>query len=506
MYKEILMDSSLDELRIAVVENGKLVELYMEEKTIDFYAGDIYKAAVEDVLPGLQSAFLDIGHEKKGFLHGADIISTGTRDIEELLTDSFNYSGGSRDYYTLPIEDRLREGQEIIVQILKEPIGEKGAKLTTALTVPGRYLVLMPYVDRVNISNRIKKPEERERLRSIVDGIRPNGVGFIIRTAAAGIEPEYIFNDLEELTGVWKRVNEQALRKNAPCLLYKDRQLLQRTIRDIFTDEVDILIVDSIQDYEEAVRFVEKYSPGSSHKVRLYDDDETLFEAFGIESEINRMFKRKIWLRSGGYIVIDEAEALVAIDVNTGRFLGRKDLEDTIFKTNLEAAAEIARQVRLRNIGGIIIIDFIDMALRENGDRVIDAFRKELEKDRARINILELSELGLVEMTRQRVRESLLSHISQDCPYCKGRGSVLTTDALIQKMENALKRAFRNLGRELQLVVHPEVKKYLDENYGGRLNQIEHENNGNVYVREEQTLAVDTFEIRLVRNPGKTLI
>jgi ribonuclease G len=506
MYKEILMDSSLDELRIAVVENGKLVELYMEEKAVDFYAGDIYKAVVEDVLPGLQSAFLDIGHEKKGFLHSADIISTGMGDVEELLPDSFGYAAGSRDYYASPIEDRLREGQEIIVQILKEPIGEKGAKLTTALTIPGRYLVLMPYVDRVNISNRIKKPEERERLRNIVDGIRPNGIGFIIRTAAAGIEPEYIFNDLEELTGVWNRINEQALRKKAACLLYKDRLLLQRTIRDIFTDEVDILIVDSIQDYEEAVRFAEKYSPGSSHKVRLYDDEETLFEAFGIESEINRMFRRKLWLRSGGYIVIDEAEALVAIDVNTGRFLGRKDLEDTIFRTNLEAAAEIARQVRLRNIGGIIIIDFIDMALRGNGDKVIDAFKNELEKDRARINILELSELGLVEMTRQRVRESLLSHISQDCPYCKGRGSVLTTGALIQKMENGLKRAFRNLGRELQLVVHPEIKKCLDENYGGRLNQIEHENNGNVYVREDQTLAVDTFEIRLVRSPGKTLI
>jgi ribonuclease G len=506
MYKEILVDSSLGGLRVAVVENGKLVELYLEEKDVEYYAGDIYKGVVEDVLPGLQSAFLDIGHEKKGFLHSADIISTGVEDIEELLTENFDYLPGSRDYQGSPIQDMLREGQEIIVQILKEPIGEKGAKLTTAITIPGRYIVLMPYVDRINISSRIKDQEERVRLRDTVNGIKPHGMGFIIRTAANGIEPEYIYEDLEKLTSIWRRINEQASRKRAPCLLYKDRQLIHRTIRDMFTDEIDILIVDNLTDYENAVKAADKYLPGLSHRIRLYDDDEPLFEAFGIESEIGRMFRRKLWLRSGGYIVIDETEALVAIDVNTGRFLGREDLEETILKTNLEAAAEIARQVRLRNIGGIIIVDFIDMAIPGNRIKVLEEFKRDLENDRARINILELSELGLVEMTRQRVRESLLSHISRDCPYCKGRGSILTIDALLQKIENDLKRAFRNTGRELRLVVHPEIKKYLDENYGGRLNQIEHENDAIVYIQEDKRLAVDTIEISSVQKSGGAVI
>jgi ribonuclease G len=505
MYKEILIDSSLDESRVAVVENGKLVELYIEEGDVEYYAGDIYKAVVEDVLPGLQSAFLDIGHGKKGFLHSADIISTGTEGLEELLNEGVGNSGGTKDYCSSPIQNTLREGQEVIVQILKEPIGGKGAKLTTAVTIPGRYLVLMPYVDRVNVSNRIKDQSERERLRDTINGIRPHGIGFIVRTAAKGVEPEYMYDDMEELVGIWQRINEQAGRKRAPCLLYKDRQLLHRTVRDIFTDDVDILIVDSLADYEETVKSIEKYSPGLAHRVRLYEDDEPLFEAFGIESEINRMFRRKIWLRSGGYIVIDEAEALVAIDVNTGRFLGKKDLEETILKTNLEAAAEIARQVRLRNIGGIIIIDFIDMSIPENREQVIDAFKGHLENDRARVNILELSELGLVEMTRQRVRESLLSHISRECPFCKGRGSVLTIDALLQKIESEVRRGFRNLGSELVVAVHPEIKEFLDENYAGRLNQIEHENDGSIFIQADEGFALDGVEVRPARGAKKAI-
>ena len=378
--------------------------------------------------------------------------------------------------------------------------------LTTAITIPGRYLVLMPYIDRVNISNRIKDPEERELLRNMLNGIRPSGLGFIIRTAAGGVEPEFIHEDLEELTSIWKRINEQASRKRAPYLLYKDQKLLQRTIRDIFTGEVDILILDNINDYEDTVKLAEKYSSGLTHRIRLYDDDEPLFEAFGVESEINRMFRRKLWLRSGGYIVIDEAEALVAIDVNTGRFLGKENLEETILKNNLEAAAEIARQVRLRNIGGIIIIDFIDMAFAENRDKVLGVLKKNLENDRARTNILELSEIGLVEMTRQRVRESLLSHISRGCPYCKGRGSVLTMDALLQKIESDLRRGFRNLGNELLLTIHPEIKKFLDENYAGRLNQIEHESNGTIHIQEDEDLALDTVEVRPIREVGRTIV
>ncbi len=496
VQKEILVDTSLGEVRVAVVENGKLVELYFEHEDAEHYAGDVYKGRVEDVLPGLGSAFVDIGHDKRGLLHASDVIATGIEDIDEIF---LSQAGGTETVSPAPrghIEDILQPGQNIIVQVTKESIGDKGPKLTTAVAVPGRYLVLAPYVDRVNLSSRIEDDGERERLRRLVEDARPAGFGFIVRTAAGGAEAELVLRDMEDLLETWDRIQKKSERKRAPALLYKDKDLLERVLRDHFTGDVDTFIADSLATYERVVSLAEKYAPHFVSRVRLYEDDHPIFDAYGVEGEIDRMFRRKIWLRSGGYIVIDEAEALVAVDVNTGRFLGHEDQEETILKTNLEAAAEIARQVRLRNIGGIIIIDFIDMAVPKNKDKVLEALKDHMARDRARSKILELSELGMVEMTRQRQRGSLVAALSRTCPYCRGRGTVLDFDVLGAKIERELARRLRDeKPAEITVVVHPRVKNFLDTAFADRLNRLEIESDSQVNVVSREDLALDDVEI-----------
>jgi len=497
MQKEILVDTSLGEVRIAVVENGKLVELYLEHEDAAHYAGDIYKGRVEDVLPGLGSAFVDIGHEKRGLLHASDVVTTGTEDVDELLLSQAGVAAPPASPAPRgEIGDVLQPGQNVIVQVTKESIGDKGPKLTTAVAVPGRYLVLTPYVDRVNISSRIEDEEERGRLKRLADEVKPQGHGFIIRTAAQGVESGFIFREMEDLLDTWRRTLKKSERKRAPALLFKDKDLLERVLRDEFTGDVDTFIVDSLDAYERVTALAEKYARQLAPRVRLYEDDHPIFDAYGLEAEIDRMFRRKVWLRSGGYIVIDEAEALVAVDVNTGRFLGRADHEETILKTNLEAAAEIARQVRLRNIGGIIIIDFIDMTVPENKERVLEALREHMARDKARSKILELSELGMVEMTRQRQRGSLVSALSRPCPYCRGRGTVLDLDVLGAKVEREIARCLRDAAlEEVTVVVHPRVKNFLETAFAERLNRLELEHDAHVNVTSREDLALDEVEI-----------
>jgi len=495
--KEILVDTSLDEVRVAVVENGKLVELYVEHEDAEHYASDIYKGRVEDVLPGLGSAFVDIGHQKRGLLHASDVVATGIEDIDEIFLAQ---AGAADAAAPAPprshIGDVLQPGQSIIVQVTKESIGDKGPKLTNAVAVPGRYLVLTPYADRVNISSRIEDEEERGRLRHLVEEAKPAGLGFIVRTAAQGVEPEFIFRDMEDLMDTWRGILKKAERKRAPALLYKDKDLLERVLRDQFTGDVNTFIADSLATYERVVSLARKYAPHFVSRVRLYEDDHPIFDAFGVEGEIDRMFRRKIWLRSGGYIVIDEAEALVAVDVNTGRFLGGEDQEETILKTNLEAAAEIARQVRLRNIGGIIIIDFIDMTVPKNKEKVLETLKEHMAGDRARSKILELSELGMVEMTRQRQRGSLVSALSRTCPYCRGRGAVLDLGVLGAKIERELARRLRNEKlKEVTVVVHPRVKNFLDTTFAERLSRLELESGAQVNVVSREDMALDDAEI-----------
>jgi ribonuclease G len=496
MQKEIIVDTSLGEERIAVIENGKLVELYLEHEDAGHYAGDIFKGRVEDVLPGLGSAFVEIGQAKRGLLHASDVVCPGLEDVDEHFQEQAGAPGESFAPPPVNIGDLLQPGQTVLVQVTKESIGEKGPKLTTALSLPGRDVVLTPYADRVNISARIEDEAERERLRQLVESARPAGCGFIIRTAAQGAAPEFILRDIDELLETWRRILKKAEREKAPALLYKDKDLLERLMRDQFTDGVETLLADSPATYERAAALAAAYAPELTPRIRLYEDDPPIFHAYGVESEIERMFRRRLWLRSGGYIVIDEAEALVAVDVNTGRFQGRESQEDTILRTNLEAAAEIARQVRLRNIGGIIIIDFIDMTIPENKDRVLETLKEHMARDRARSKILELSELGMVEMTRQRRRGSLVAALSRPCPCCHGRGAVLDLDALGVKIEREILRRWRDAqGAELQVAVHPQVKDFLDTEFADQLGRLAGEHDAAFTVVARDDLAFDEFEI-----------
>jgi ribonuclease G len=491
MHKELIIDSSHGEIRVALVENGRLVELYIEQEDVQHYAGNIYKGRVEDVLPGLGSAFVDIGHDKRGFLHASDVLLTGIEDIDEFFAGQASPASPRGS-----IGGALRGGQDITVQVTKEAIGDKGPKLTTAISIPGRYVVLMPYADRVNISSRLEDEATRDRLRALVEGAGAAPHGFIVRTVAGTAEPEAVLREIENLVQTWRRIAAAAERKTAPALLYKDKDLLERILRDLFTADVDVMITDAAATYERVTALAEKYAPPLAPRVRLYDDEHPVFDAFGIEAEIDRMFRRKIWLRSGGYIIIDEAEALVAIDVNTGRFLGRYDQEETILKTNLEAAAEIARQVRLRNIGGIIIVDFIDMATAEHKDHVLAALKDHMSHDRARAKILGFSELGMVEMTRQRHQGSIAARLSRPCPYCRGRGTVLDFEVVGVRLERELDRRFHaGVRGELTVFVHPRVKEYLELSFASRLSRIEADPRGHIRLVGRDDLPLDALEI-----------
>lgn len=502
MHKEILIETARGETRIAVIENGKLVELYFEEQEQKRYAGDIYKGRVEDVLPGLGSAFVDIGFEKRGFLHASDVVLTNFEDVDEYFSERAGITPPAARPGAI---NSLRPGQDIIVQVVKEAIGDKGPKLTTALTIPGRYVVLMPYLSRVNVSSRIEDEAERERLKRVVEQARPPGHGFIVRTAAQGADEERVRADMQELLQIWENITARAEKKHAPALLYKDKDLLERVIRDEFTADVNVLITDDLGVYDRVVKLAERYSPSLANRVRLYEDEQDLFDTFGVEAEIDRMFRRKVWLRSGGYIVIDEAEALVAIDVNTGRFLGRGDQEETALQTNLEAAAEIARQVRLRDIGGLIIIDFIDMNEEEHRRQVLAALKEHMARDRAKSKILELSELGMVEMTRQRHRPSWIAAVTRPCPYCRGRGTVLDMEVIGGKVERELNRRFRLCGeKEVTVVVHNRVKSYLEETFGDRFNRLEIEHGARIYLCGRDDVALDDIEFVDHYRPVKT--
>jgi len=494
MHTEILIDSFRGNIRAAVIENGKLAELYLDKRRSGQRVGDIYLGIVDAVLPGIQSAFIDVGHERKGFLHIDDILTTGLDDIfKEFGEDDVNRRVFSKHS---DIQDILSPGQGLLVQVQKESIGEKGAKLTTNISLPGRLVVFMPYQNRTFVSNRINDTETRNRLITLLDGLKPENSGVIVRTAAETAGNQDIEDDLNQLLLTWERISNRAENDRGPIVIYKEKDLLERVLRDYFTEEVNVLIVDSLEVYERAQLLIDSVSPALANRIRFYEDDTPIFDAFGVENEIERIFRRKIWLRSGGYIVIEETEALTSIDVNTGRFLGREDMEATILKTNLEAAAEIARQVRLRNTGGIIIIDFIDMRHPDNKEELMEDFNGYLSNDRSRTKVLELSSLGLVEMTRQRTRESVTSTLSRHCPYCDGRGYVLTLDAMADKVEREITRIFQTRSdRDVLVTVNPQVKEFLIEYYRRRLDTLESKHRGRIRLEERQGMPLDGFEI-----------
>ncbi len=452
---EIFISSNPFETRIALVEEGRLVESYTERAKDRGITGNIYKGKVVRVLPGMQSAFVDIGLQRTAFVHVSDI-KASIGDLEE---DKEDEKDERQDRSR--IQDVLKQGQEIMVQAVKEPIGTKGARVTSYVSLPGRYLVFMPTYEKIAISRRISSEKERKRLREIVSRLRRTkyqGYGFIVRTVCEGMEVQEIEADMDYLVRLWKSILKKRESFPTPSLISGELDLTLRTVRDLFSQDVKRLVMDSKDEYEKARAFIDEFMPELKARLELYEKDEDIFDAHGIDIEITAALEKKVWLRSGGHIVIDQMEALTAIDINTGKYVGRKSSDETILKTNLEAVKEIVYQLRLRNIGGIIVIDFIDMARTPDREKVYNALKEALKVDKARTNILKISELGIVEMTRKRTRESLSQSMCEPCPYCDGNGLVKARDTIIMEIYRELKREFRILRtRKLTLSVSPEI-------------------------------------------------
>jgi ribonuclease G len=451
----ILIDRNPFETRMGLVQEERVVEYYVERSNERGITGNIYKGRVVRVLPGMQAAFIEIGLERTAFLHVSDIRET-LEDIDE---------EGSREEEryvpsTSRIQDLLREGQGVMVQVAKEPMGTKGARLTSYVSLPGRYLVLMPTYERIGVSRRIADDRERRRLREIVKSLRPQGYGFIIRTVCEGMKKEEIKADMDFLVRLWQGMEKKGTSAPTPSILYEELDLTLRTIRDYFSPD-DRLIIGSRDEYDRAVKFVEEFMPVLRDRVELHEGEKPIFDAYGIEIELEAAMANKVWLRSGGHIVIDQLEALTAIDVNTGKYVGKKSSEETILKTNLEAANEIVFQLRLRNIGGIIVIDFIDMAKAANREKVYNTLRTALREDKARTNILKISELGIVEMTRKRVRESLAQSLCEPCPYCDGNGIVKAKDTVVMEIYRELLSVLPQRRRKAVLYVNPAIAERL---------------------------------------------
>lgn len=487
MYKEILMQVEEDETKVAVIEDGKLVEIYLERAPDRRMLGNIYKGTVKNVLPGMQAAFVDIGQEKNAFLYVDDALAFNSwQEGHRIL---------SKEVVHPNIHDIIKVGQEIVVQIAKEPTGTKGARVTTQLTVPGRYLVLMPTVDYVGISRRISEEKERERLRAIAESIKPDKMGLIVRTVAAGAEQEELAQDIEGLMKIWQRIKQRARQSSAPVLIHKDLELVQRILRDVFSEDVDRLSVNNRTVKEKVEEFLDVMDVNLKGRVYLCDTGN-LFARFDIEQEIAQALKRKVWLKSGGYIVIDELEALTAIDVNTGKYVGSTDLEDTVLTTNSEAAREVARQIRLRNIGGIIIIDFIDMQNSAHREEILRILNEELKKDKMKAHILGITALGLLEMTRKKVRLSLRHIMEKRCPLCEGKGSVLSEDTVYLKLRQDLREAAAVISSDtLVITAHPQVIRRLVGPGGCDLNSLEAELGHRLIIKEKEQLAAENYQI-----------
>ncbi len=455
MTVELLVNVTPQETRVAVVENGVLQEVFIERARRRGLVGNIYKGVVSRVLPGMQAAFVDIGLERAAFLHASDIAVIDTDDTDVTLP-----SGDS-------IANLLREGQEVLVQVIKDPLGTKGARLTTHITIPSRYLVFMPETRNVGVSQRIEEEQERQRLREIVlrerDEEKPGG--FILRTAAEGVDEESIASDLFFLQRLWASICEQVKIAKPPEIVHEDLPLVLRVLRDISDTEVEKLRIDSRETFQRVDRFVRQFTPELLNKLEYYPGERPIFDLYSVDDEIQKALERKVQLKSGGHLVIDQTEAMTTIDVNTGAYVGHRNLEETIFKTNLEAAQAIVRQLRLRNLGGIIIIDFIDMQDEEHKRQVLRALEKHVERDHANCHISEISSLGLVQMTRKRTRESLEHVLCEPCPSCAGRGSVKTAETVCYEIFREILREARQFDAQQLLVLASQevVDLLLDE-------------------------------------------
>ena len=480
MFKELVINVTDHETRVALLEDGTIVELFIERSDDMDIAGNIYKGKVQRVLPGMQAAFVDIGLNQAAFIYVDDIYGEHYIDLEERINNNNEENDFISDFSEtdtelqeskkqVPIEDLLNEGEEILVQVAKSPIGTKGARITSYASLPGRFLVLMPKSDHIGISRRIENEAERLRLKEMVLKLRKEDtLGYIARTAAEGIQEEKLAYEMEFLKDLWANIEKKYKRAPVYSLLHQEITVSLRAVRDLLTQEADRLIIDSQFGYESIIDFLNVFNPNLKDSVERYEKTEPIFDAYNLEADISRAIKRKVWLKSGGYIVIEQTEALVAIDVNTGRYVGTHNLEETILKTNLEAVKEIAYQIRLRDVGGIIIIDFIDMEKKSNQEKVYNAVTEALRKDRSKTHVLPISEIGLVQMTRKRVRKPLNRMLCEPCYYCDGEAYLLSRTSICHNIYREIFREAQGMiGSRLTLKVNPKIAELLhgEENH-----------------------------------------
>ncbi|MDT8368649.1 MAG: Rne/Rng family ribonuclease [Longimicrobiales bacterium] len=499
------MSASAREQWVALLEDDQLVEIMFDRPDQGRLVGDIHLGRVDAVIPGIQAAFVDIGTEKAAFLHVSDLVwDDGDEDDEEEGGGDGNGGGRRRRRKDFPpIQDQLRKGQEILVQVTKEPISTKGPRVTAQVSLPGRFLVYIPSSSHVGISRKIEDRSERSRLRQMAKEIVPSGgAGVIVRTVGEEITKETIRREFKRLDGIWTKIRKKAKSVKAPALVHEEAKLISGVIRDLFSDKFDAIRVDSRDVYSQIIQYVSDVAPELKERVHFHDDSDTpLFDAYGVREGIQEAFQRRVELKSGGYLIIEPTEALVSIDVNTGRFTGKKDPEKTIVKTNMEAAQEVARQLRLRDIGGIIVVDFIDMDEPPNRDRVLHELRSHLGRDRARTRAFEVSNLGLIEMTRQRVRPSLFDSLTTSCEHCGGAGRVYTPATVVRRIERSLVRA---QGKEKSVVVrlHPDVAIEVIESEPDFLKRLEKRTSLKLAFRDDPLLREDEFH--LLAGPSET--
>jgi ribonuclease G len=543
MNKEMIISSGDHDTRVAILEDDQVVEIFIERERSRGVVGNIYKGRVSKVLPGMQSSFIDIGLERDAFLYVSEVVNTveefdrleagedeeddqpipvsveavtvpegaaelsapqeGGPRVERRARDR----GQSRDDRERPeakIEDLLKEGQEILVQVVKEPLGTKGARLTSHVTMPGRFLVFMPTVDHVGVSRKIESREERGRLRGIVKSFREeHGFtgGVIIRTAAAGRSDEDIVSDLSWFHQIWTEIRQKMEARRAPAVLFQEQSLVVKLLRDLLTDDYTAIRIDDEQEHRRVLALVERIMPALVPRVKLYTKTFPIFEEYGVQGEIDKALRSKVWLKSGGYLVINQTEALVAIDVNTGRYVGKRTgrLEDTIVKTNLEAVKEIVRQIRLRDLGGIIVLDLIDMEEKKNRQKVFQEVEKELRRDRSPSKALQVSDFGLVIVTRKRVKQSLERQLTEPCPYCSGSGSIKSAFTICYEILTEMQKIGPELdGQGVILRVNPDIARALKEEEHALLRDLESTLGKKVTIKPDAHLHHEQFDVMAI--------
>lgn len=499
MKREILISATAQETRVAIMEDDVLVELMVDRPDNERIVGDIYLGQVQAVLPGIQAAFVDIGTEKAAFLHASDVVPDPDGDVEDEEEEDEDRSNKKFP----PIQDVIAKGERRLVQVTKEPIGTKGPRVTTHISLPGRFLVYMPGSRHVGVSRKIEDREERARLRAIAKEVVPEGVGVIIRTVGEELTREIFEREFKTLHETWKKIQKRSKSARPPALIHREAKLTSGIIRDVFTAKVDSLTIEGKEVYNEVKQYLTGVDPELMSRVHLYVDPVPLFDKFGIEDAIREAFQRRVDLPSGGYIIIEPTEALVSIDVNTGRYTGKKDPEKTILRTNLDAAKEIARQLRLRDVGGIVVCDFIDMDTRANNDRLLQELRTHLGRDRARTRAFQVSELGLIQMTRQRVRPSLFQSMTEPCPACAGAGRVFRPETVVRRVERAVRRvSVQQREREVTIRVHPQVALYILEEEPDFMRRLERNLKLDVDLRDDPLMKQDEF--RILAGPADT--